>query len=202
MRSPSGQGPRALYELPAPIAPLNAVRGTILALDWRALREASVFEPYKAALEPTLREALLSATAGSWVPVDLVLAHYRALDALHLDEARAHQVGWSVGNGAHGAFLLTLIRLAGVLGVSPWSALEQSYKLWVRSWRGGAIAVHRLGDRLAEVSLRQVGVCGSHFFRASFAGALCAGIAPFCEAPSAGEVAPARDSVDYRVTWR
>ena len=59
--------------------------------------------------------------------------------SLGLEEKTIRRVGWEVGNGVHGAFLGTLVRLVGKLGASPWVALEQSYKLWVRSWRGGTL---------------------------------------------------------------
>jgi hypothetical protein len=99
--------------------------------------------------------------------------------------------------------LSTLIRLAGQLGVSPWLALEQCYKLWVRSWRGGAISVHRTGERLAHVELMATPVCFSRFFCISFASALCAGIAPFGSNPEAHELATTRthSSVTFRVSW-
>lgn len=203
MRSPDPDGLTQLYPLPSPLAPLDAVRGTILALDWRVLRELGLFDDYRAALEPKDRAAVLAATVGSWVPLDLALVHYGALDALRLDSERIERVGWAVGNGVHGAFLLTLIRLAGSLGVSPWAALQQSYKLWVRSWRGGGIAVQRVAPQVAQVSLLGTGVCCSRFFCISFAGALCAGIAPFCKSPSASEVPGTRSaqSVAYKVCW-
>jgi hypothetical protein len=203
MRDSQADAPRSLYPLPGTIAPLDAVRGTILALDWRALREAEVFDAYQAAIEAGARDALLGSTAGSWVPMALIHAHYRALDALDLDEERIRRIGWSVGDGAHGAFLQTLIRLAGALGVTPWLALEQCHKLWIRTWRGGAIAVHRLSPHDARVSLVKVGVCGSRFFRHSFGGALCAGIAPFCRTRSATVIggSVSEHGVAFRVSW-
>jgi hypothetical protein len=199
----SRDGRVALYELPPKIPPVDAVRGTILALDWRALRTLGLYDRYAAALESGQRDALVNSTAGSWVSVATMLAHYRALDSLGLDDAAMLQVGTAVGDGVHGAFLATLIRLAGSLGVSPWRALEQSYKLWTRSWSGGAIAVLRTGERDAEVSLIACPVCVSRFFRTSFAGALIAGIAPFGKQPEVHEIAAlsAPDGVTYRVRW-
>jgi hypothetical protein len=86
---------------------------------------------------------------------------------------------------------------------APWLALEQCYKLWVRSWRGGGISVLRVGERLAHVSLLEAPVCASSFFCTSFAGALCAGIAPFGSSPEASEVPESRshNAVLYRVAW-
>ena len=197
------QRERPLYQLPAVIQPLDAARGTIIALDWRALRGFGVYADYETGLTLADRAGLLAVTAGSWVPLELVLAHYRALDALGLEQDVIHRVGEAVGEGVHGAFLSTLVRLAGKLGISPWLALEQCYKLWVRSWRGGAISVLRVGERLAQVSIIEAPVCASSFFCTSFAGALCAGIAPFGSSPEAHEVPGSRshNAVLYRVAW-
>lgn len=194
-----------LYAPPEHVVPLDAGKGTVLALDWRALRALGMLEAYEAALTPTARPVVLGATAGAWVPVDALHMHYAALDRLELDDARVEGIGRLVGEGVHGAFLATLVRLAGRLGVSPWLALEQCQKLWVRTWRGGAIAVYRAGARAAHVVLEKVPLCASPFFRTSFAGALCAGIAPFGSTPSALEVSGAESgpsSVVYRVTWQ
>jgi len=203
MRGTTNGDQSALYALPSRIEPLDAVRGTILALDWRVLRELGIFDAYTAAMQRGQRDTLLSTIAGSWVPLALMQLHYRALDALALDDERIRLVGFRVGDGVHGAVIKTLVRLAGSLGVTPWLALEQSYKLWVRSWRGGAIVVHRLASQAARVSLLETGVCSSPFFRTSFAGALCAGIAPFCKTRNAVEISGTQSAstVAYLVTW-
>jgi hypothetical protein len=197
-------GGEPLYALPEHVGPLTAVRGTIFALDWAAFRELGLYDAYAAALPPPQLAAITSVTAGSWVPLELLLGHYRALDGLALDDALVRKVGWSVGERVHGAFLSTLIRLVGKCGVSPWLALEQTYKLWTRSWQGGAVTVHRLGPCCARLTLREVPVCRSHFFCTSFGGAVAAGVAPFGKATQALTLEASRtaDSVSYRVTWQ
>lgn len=197
-------GGTPLYDLPAQITPLTAARGTILVLDWRALHSLGVYAAYEAALLPARRDELLAVTAGSWVPLELLFVHYRALDGLDLHEEAVRSVGRAVGEGVHGAFLSTLVRLAGKLGVSPWLALEQCYKLWVRSWRGGAITVHRMSDGIAHVGLIDVPICRSRFFCISMSAAICASIAPFGREPMAREVPGSRahDSVLIRVSWQ
>lgn|GEM_PF-6538029 len=170
----------ALYALPADIKPLSAARGTILALDWQAFRELGFYDAYVAAMPAPLWAAFTAVTAGSWVPLDLVREHYRVLDGLHLDDAMTRAVGLIVGERVHGAFLATLIRLVGKSGlVSPWLALEQTYKLWTRSWQGGGITVHRQSNTAARVTIVETPICRSDFFCSSFSGAVAAGVAPF-----------------------
>src|SRR5262245_31301058 len=107
----------ALYDVPSSLAPLSDARGTILALDWRALRELELYDAYVASLDAARRDQVLSSTPGSWVSLELLFVHYQALDALALDDKLIRRIGWAVGTGVHGAFLSTLVRLMGKLGV-------------------------------------------------------------------------------------
>jgi hypothetical protein len=193
-----------LYTLPADIRPLSAARGTILALDWRAFRQLGFYDAYVEAMPAPLWAALSAVTAGSWVPLDLVVEHYRVLDGLGLDEKVMRTVGRIVGENVHGAFLATLIRLVGKAGiVSPWLALEQTYKLWTRSWQGGAATVHRQGESAARVTIIEASICSSDFFCASFSGAVAAGVAPFGKGTDVQIIPTSRtgSSVAFRVTW-
>jgi hypothetical protein len=194
---------RLLFELPA-ILPLSAARGTILALDWHAFRQLGFYDAYVAAMPAQLWAAFSAVTAGSWVPLELVREHYVVLDRLQLDENVMRTVGRIVGERVHGAFLSTLIRLVGKSGmVSPWLALDQTYKLWTRSWQGGGITVHRQTDTAARVTIVQTSLCSSEFFCTSFSGAVAAGVAPFGKGTAVHMITGSRtaNSVAYRVTW-
>ena len=197
-----GESGQPLYALPD-VAPLSAARGTILSQDWQVLAELGLYDAYVAATDKRLWPELSAVTAGSWVALALVREHYRALDALQLEEAVIRGMGQTVGERVHGAFLSTLIRLAGKLGMSPWIGLEQMYKLWTRSWRGGAVTVHRLTDTSARVAIFEAPVCSSGFFCDSFAGALIGGVAQFGKEATVMTVSGSRTptAVAYRVTW-
>jgi hypothetical protein len=148
--------------------------------------------------------AFSAVTAGSWVPLELLREHYRVLDALQLNETLISTVGQIVGERVHGAFLSTLIRLVGKSGmVSPWLALEQTYKLWTRSWQGGGITVHRQTASAARVTIVKTPLCSSDFFCTSFSGAVAVGVAPFGKGTTVQLIQAARtgNSVAYRVTW-
>lgn len=193
-----------LFELPVvPVPALEAARGTIVALDWRVLRQLGLYDSYASALDPSLRDAVLFATAGSWVPLDGIIAHYAALDSLRLDETTRRLIGWLVAEGVHGSLLTTLLRMAGSFGVTPWLPLERSNKLWERSWKGGALLVHRVGEQSAELQVLEAPICASPFFRSSFAGVLAGSIAPFGKVPTAQEIVSSRgpSSVTYHVSW-
>jgi hypothetical protein len=195
---------RPLYAVPTSIPPLTAARGSIVVMDWQALREHGLFDAYVAAVSAQPWAALGELTTGSWVPLELLREHYLALDSLQLQDALIRDIGREVGERVHGAFLLTLIRLAGKCGMSPWLALEQTYKLWTRTWNGGSIVVHRVGATHARIALSDAPVCHSRFFCTSLAGVIHAGLAPFGRDLGVELVSGGRSgsTVSYRVSWQ
>jgi hypothetical protein len=191
-----------LFEPPRDAASVRAVRGTLLLIDWRWLREHGLFDAYTHVFGGS-RE-LLDAGAAEWVPWPLGLRHWEALDALDLTREEYVAMGTFMGEHAHNVVLATLVRLAGKLGMSPWPALSQCHKLWTRSWRGGAMVAYRSGERSARVEVLQANVVGTRSFRTGVTGTIVAGIAPFCRKPVVVEDAAARTptSISLRVSWQ
>jgi hypothetical protein len=195
------RGDEPLNALPDPLPEMDAMRGSIFVLDWRWLRENGHFDAYVAGLGE--RRDVLDATAAEWVDMPRVLAHYRAFDSLGLTLSEAFEVGRTVGPRIHGAVLNTLVRLAGSLGVGPLVVMKQSYKLWVRSFRGGGVATFKTGERSARVEIRRSAIAESKFLRASFAGVTAASIAPFCKNPVVQERVESRgrNAFGLRLSW-
>jgi len=191
-----------LFDPPRDVRPIEAVRGSLLVIDWRWLREAGLFEKYEVAIGPA--RGLLDVTPTEWVPFPLGLAHWRALDTLGLPPATEHDIGKFLGEHVHNVVLSTLIRLAGKLGVTPWAALMQCHKLWLRSWQGGGIAVYRTGERAARVEILNAQVVQAHAFRNGVTGTIEAGIAPFCRKAVVTERSEERTetSIVLRVCWQ
>jgi hypothetical protein len=190
-----------LFDPPRDVGPVTAVRGTLLLIDWRWLREHGLFEAYAVALGKS--RPLLDADAADWVPCPLGLAHWEALDALGLSREQQVAMGTFMGEHAHNIVLATLVRLAGKLGMSPWPALSQCHKLWMRSWRGGGMAAYRTGAHSARIEVLEASVVESRCFRTGIVGTIVSGIAPFCRRPVVVEDADARTptSISLRVSW-
>lgn len=191
-----------LFDPPRNVGPVSAVRGTLLLIDWRWLREQGLFDAYARTLGTS--RALLEAGATDWVPWSLGRAHWEALDALALSPERQVAMGTFMGEHAHNIVLATLVRLAGKLGMSPWPALGQCHKLWTRSWRGGGMAAFRTGACSARVEVFDASVVGSLSFRTGITGTIVAGIAPFCRTPAVVEDVESRTptSMALRVSWQ
>jgi hypothetical protein len=196
-------GPKGepLFDPPSDAPPMEAVRGSVMVVDWRWLRENGVFDAYASALGASRR--LLDVTAGEWVSFPFAMDHWRAIESLGLPAATEHAIGKYLGERVHNVVLNTLIRLAGHLGVTPWVALEQAHKLWLRSWRGGGLAAYRTGDDSARVEVLNAHIVRSHTFRNALGGTIEAGIAPFCRKPVISERVDERtgSSMVLRVSW-
>jgi hypothetical protein len=190
-----------LFEPPLDVEPIRAVRGALIVIDQRWLEDHGLLARYAEAIAGD-RE-LLDVTAAHWVPFPLGMAHWRALDALALPPEQQLEMGCNMGERAHNVVLSTLIRLAGALGVSPWPALGQCHKLWLRSWRGGGMAAYRTGAHAARVEILNAEVTQARAFRNGVPGTVRAGIAPFCNGPAVTEIREARTatSMALRVTW-
>jgi hypothetical protein len=195
-------GEEPLFEPPRDARPVTAVRGTLLLIDWRWLREHGLFDAYSTALGSS--RSLLEADASDWVPFPLGRAHWTALDALELPREQLVALGTHMGEHAHNIVLATLVRLAGKLGMSPWPALGQCHKLWMRSWLGGGMAAYRTGERSARIEVLEASVVGARAFRVGVTGTIVAGVAPFCRRPVVVEDRDARTptSMSLRVTWQ
>ena len=191
-----------LFHPPVDVGPIVAVRGSLLVIDWRWLRENGLLEKYAEGLGSSRR--ILDATASAWVPFPLAMAHWRALDRLALSPATEHDIGKFLGEHVHNVVLSTLVRLAGKFGVTPWAALGQSHKLWMRSWKGGGMAVYRTAERTARVEILNAEVVQAHAFRNGVTGTIEAGIAPFCQKAVITERVEERTSTSIvlRVSWQ
>jgi hypothetical protein len=179
---------------------LEAVRGSILFLDWTWLRTHGRYEQYAERVEAPHRETLIKAATSDWLGVDFLLAHYRALDAMRLPYQEAFDVGRLVGERAHGALLATILRLAGGLGASPWFALGNAHKMWERTWRGGGIAVFRTGARSARIESVGNPAATSPFHRASFSGAFAVGLESLCKRCRIDELGRARTDTSFALS--
>ena len=94
-------------------------------------------------------------------------------------------------------------RLIGKLGATPWTALSHADKVWQRSNRGGAIAVYKVGEKLARLEFWQCPLAKSPFFVTSMRGAIAVGAEPFAERVVISEIPEMTtpDGFALRVMW-
>lgn len=160
--------------------PVDAVRAFVFLSGLRWMEKNGHGERFRGLLGPDLRKAVESFTATDWVPLETALRAYAACDALALSMDEQIEVGRFVSRANNGIVMETLTRLAGRFA-SPWIALGHVDRVWQRNNRGGAVAVYKLGPRLARLEFWQVPLARSPFFVTSMRGAIAAGVDAFCE---------------------
>lgn len=182
---------------------MTEVKSTIVVTALRALRERGHYDRYVAELTPAQRGQLLGLTAGTWVPIALMLEHYAAVNRLKLDAATIESIGGEVGERMNKSVLSIALTLSRQAGVTPWTALATSHRMTDISWRGGDIAVYKLGPKDALYEWVGQPCARVPYFVTSFRGLLRALATPFCT-KAYTEIETRRcspTSVAYRLSW-
>jgi hypothetical protein len=193
-------------EYPPPgerVRPVEHLRSTIILAAMNALRERGRFEAWSAALDPESREALTGVIAGTWVPVPLAMAHYRACDSLGLPHDEVVGIGQSVGTSAHANVFHVLKKIVSTIGATPWSLAEHYERLWTRALDGGGFRIVRVGPKDSHIEVQRVPMSASAYFRAAFCGVNLAALnllSTKCYV-RVSSIARARDGFTIRVAW-
>jgi hypothetical protein len=182
---------------------VDAVRGFVFSSGRRWFQAQGLMDRYVELLPPAVKDRAFSITALEWIPLAEAMACYEACDAMELAASDQREVGRVVSSANNGSLIETLARLAGGLGVSPWVALKDLNKVWLRSNRGGAVAVYKATERSARVEMWRVPMAASSFFCTSMCGAVEAGIRLFRKSATVSEVREERtsDGLTLTVTW-
>jgi hypothetical protein len=162
------------------VAATRRFRSTWLCSSLAALRERGLFTRYLTFLPTEYHPVVAATLAGTWLPIEVAVAHYRACDQLELGSLEILSIGHEVTNRVHGSALRMVLTLAQGLGVTPWTALSRATSLWKRCWDGGEVSVTELGPKEARVAIAGWPCAGTNYCRVACRGMLTAVIAPFC----------------------
>ncbi len=184
--------------------PLTEVRSTWVTSSVLGVREHGHYDRYVAGLAPEFREPILTAVpGGSWLPVEAFVAHYTACEALGLPEEEKVDLGERATKQIHGTMIDLARRLAREAGATPWALLGHAPKLFERVARGGAIKVHELGPKEAQLELYGYPVAGYSFARCTMRGAVRSLACIFGHSTYVHDVRTlcTPTSLAYRVQW-
>jgi hypothetical protein len=179
------------------------VRSTLICSGLTELRQRGLFDAYVARLSPGPREIILTSVAGLWLPTDVALDHFRAVDALGLSAEQAFEIGAGSGKRIQQSVLSTLVRLAAGAGANPWTVFQNYERLWGRIFDGGTFHIDRHGPKEAVIEYANLPPCRYAYFRNAFRGANDAGLRLFSHALYVRElVGRATDEgMTLRVSW-
>jgi hypothetical protein len=190
-----------VYEAPPPHRPVTRARSTVLVASRAAIAAAGYGARYESALDRSASHALDEAVAGTWLPVEVAEAHYRACDSLGLGANAVATLGKATSDRIQGTLYGTFIRVFQEAGGSPWNVFPQWQRFWDRGYDGGALRITKLGPKDARVDVIGCSLCASPYFRHALRGLSAGFVEVFSRRAYAQEVAFARDGVSYRYQW-
>lgn len=188
---------------PARMGTATVARSTLVTASIQSLRTRGLYDRYAVRLASEHHAALSTAVAGVWIPMGLAVAHYRACDALRLCVGEQLDIALEVGQELHGTFLGAMLRIAKTVGVTPWTALGYSGKLYERLFRGGGIAVTRTGPKDARVDMVGNPLCDIEYFRTGVRGVYESALELFCQRVTTQEIPRRYVGLDMalRISW-
>jgi hypothetical protein len=192
--------------VPRPLVPerATAVRGTVLMASQEALKNGGYYERYASKVEEGYRAKLLEEIVpNTWLGIDQAMAHYKACQALGLDDAVIQQMGTAVGDRINSVFIKSLIRLATGT-VQPWFAWQLAPRVWARAWKGSAVAVLKVGPTEARVDVLGFPCASIPYVRVSLGAFFAKNTQLFCRSAISRSVRPTSDpseSASYVVSW-
>ena len=141
----------------------------MLASSLHVIREAGHFDSYERLLAPEHRDAVIYALAMSWIPVEIANAHYRACDALALDDAELARIGTMVAARYADTIFGTILRTSRQVGIeAPWMALRAQARIWDRVYVGGSICIYRTGLKDGISEIKGLPLLEFRYFRATY----------------------------------
>ena len=189
---------------PNAVPPVTHVRGTLLSGSLRALSTTQTKGRYDELLDPAYRDAILNLIVASWVPVDVAMAHYTAMQALEFTPAQQIENGRLVANRIQNTYVGTIIRgLKASGGVNIWAVLERFHVAFGRLLQGGASAVYQLGPKDARVECYGVPMASIPYFRAGWEGMFESTLQLVTRRVYTKQVTPFQtdDRVAFHISW-
>jgi hypothetical protein len=127
----------------SPTRPIVEVRSTLVMAGLQSARAHGLYSRYVAALPAEWQERILGLTAGGWVPVEMAVQHYKAMDTLELGPLAIEAIGAEVANRTWKHILAPVMARAKRIGPNVWEALTHTHGTADLNWRGGDIRIFR-----------------------------------------------------------
>lgn len=162
--------PQVVVDYQSPHGPqVTDIRGIVIQGRLKQLRANGHFEDYLARLAGAHRDEVLHALAASWVPIEVSLAHFDALDAMPLSDAQITRMAEPMGAGIFENLFASMVRVARSSGAEAgiWLGLKQADRVFSRMYNGGSVKVTQVGPKDAVIELDGLSFASSRCFRLS-----------------------------------
>jgi hypothetical protein len=196
-----------ILPFPAPpetIGMAKQLRSTLVASSLESLRRRDLLDRYRALLPAQHTEAILSTVAGLWLPMEVGLAHYEAVDRLGFTMEEQEQIGTEVSHKLTDTFLGTVMKMATNAGVTPWTLLPKGNQFYGRLFRGGGgTRVIKLGPKEARSDVVGLPLLSVPYFRRALRALYQGAVSVFCTKCYVHEVIRQSSSTStaFRISW-
>jgi hypothetical protein len=180
---------------------VTAIRSTLITSSLRTLEERGLLERYYSLLAPEHAATLRGAVAGTWLRVEVAIAHYRACDGLGLSTMEQVEMGRLVGDKIQGTLWGRLVTVAKQAGVTPWAVIERFDRFYERLTLGGGIAVTRLADKDALIDIYKVPLFETPYFAHAWRGVIQGICDLFCTRAYVKAGRLAGEKMTYTLAW-
>jgi hypothetical protein len=179
------------------------LRSTLLTTSLRSLKANGLLDAYLKLLPAEHHDALTNIVAGVWMPIEIGIAHYSAIDALGLTAAQIAVLGKDVGERVQGSILGLMVRTAKSSGLTPWAGLRNCPLFYERMFIGGAVSLVKLGPKEARIELVSNPLFGIPYFRHALRVIATTGIELFCEKAYSYELPKhlGPTAFSFRLSW-
>ena len=198
-----GRPAEVILPLPEAVTPVANVRSTIVIASIQDTKSDGDYEAYLRAIPEEHRAELLSPVAGTWMPLAVATAHYRACDSLGYPHekaiARGRRAVDRIGAVSFGTALRALLQTGG----TPWTVAAQFPRFWARAYDGGALGLCKLGPKEAYVDVVACALLRIPYYRGALHGLTAGILNVFCTKlymrEERGPAGP--DSMRLRAQW-
>ena len=167
--APAGDDPASevrevIQPFPPLIAPLSAVRSTLIQASLAELKKHGFYDHYTTLVASDSLDQLLGlAIAPCWIPVQLALDHYDACERMQLSEAQFAQLGLSVGDRVQDVTLIAPKQASGLRDL--WQSIGALHRMWPRLFQGGGVQVVKVGPKALVLEERGFQLNRFHYYR-------------------------------------
>jgi hypothetical protein len=127
----------------SPVVPTTEVRSTLIMSGIQAVRAQGLFGAYSESLPSGVREQIAGLAAGMWVPVEIAVAHYSAMDRLGIEQSVIEALGADVAARTWKHILAPVFARSKRIGPKPWEALSYAQDTVQLNWRGGDVRIFK-----------------------------------------------------------
>ncbi len=178
-------------------------RSTWLVATLQLLREHGLYDAYFRELPVEHREPIAHSIAGLWLPIDVALAHYRALDALEIPPAQVTEFGRLTTTGFRRPSSGRSSSWPRTSGPARGPIYARLQRLWARIFRGSAVAVFELGPKEARLEVAGWPCASSTYVHSGLVGVISGLTELFAQRAYVRELHAYRGprSLAYRASW-